>query len=774
MRTPAQWAISFVVVSFFAACSSDPVDQPDAATDGDADADADFEVALPVLTPCPDGWEEVPPEEEGGVTTCDPWPGSSPVVMTPCPEGWREVEDDGVVTCDPWPEGGPHECAEDEAHFPGEPGCTRIGTECPDGNWAEDLPDDGPILYVLAGAPAGGEGTQESPFGSINEALDIAEEGTIVALSKGTFDEAVRLRNGITLWGACVAETVVTCSTPSSEFGTVSVGGIDVRVRNLTIGGGRPGVLVRGAISYSITIEDTLISNARRFGLYVASGSLTGSNVIVRDTRPLESDGQKGVGLQAQDEAQVTLSRTVFERNRRSAVYAWGENTTVRLTDLLARDTLSREDDGTGGNGLTLLEGAHVEVERGVFERNREFGVGATDEGTTLVLTDVLVRDTSYRESDRFGGNGVATMLGATATFRRCVFERNSEIGVAVAFSPTSVEMWDVVVRDTRHAERDGTGGVGLQVSHGAGATVDRAVFDRNVMDGVHARDPDTTLGMANVLVRYTTGREHDGEFGRGIGVEAGAGVVVSVASIDGNCSSGIGVVDTNTTLSFTDVVVRDTRGQILDGKFGRGLEVFGGAHAEAVRSLFLRNREAGVVAGGAETTLVIADIVVGDTRSGGEEGQFGYGLLAQAGAHVYATRSLVQRNQEAGLVAADDGTEMVVEGITVEQTIEGECSESTDCPGHGDGVFVYQGATLDLTSFLVSRNARCGATVYHGELDLHDGLIADNTIGACVNAEDFDLDRLMDNVVYRDNERRLDPNFDMPVPDPAMPLEWE
>lgn len=233
-----------VVALFVSACSSDPDDQPDAGeSDGDADADADFEVALPVLTPCPEGWEEVPPEVEGGVTTCDPWPGSSPVIMTPCPEGWREVEDDGVVTCDPWPEGGPHECAEDEAHFPGEPGCSLIGTPCPEGNWAEDLPDDQEILYVLAGAPAGGDGTQASPFGSINEALDVAEEGTIVALSKGTFDEAVRLRNGITLWGACVAETAVACSTPSSETGTVTVGGRNTVVRNLQIRGDRKSVV---------------------------------------------------------------------------------------------------------------------------------------------------------------------------------------------------------------------------------------------------------------------------------------------------------------------------------------------------------------------------------------------------------------------------------------------------------------------------------------------------------------------------------------------------
>ncbi|MBW2262786.1 MAG: hypothetical protein JRG91_12495, partial [Deltaproteobacteria bacterium] len=50
-------------------------------------------------------------------------------VLTPCPDGWREVVDEGtgVVVCDPWPEAGAGDCADDESHLPGEPGCTRVG-----------------------------------------------------------------------------------------------------------------------------------------------------------------------------------------------------------------------------------------------------------------------------------------------------------------------------------------------------------------------------------------------------------------------------------------------------------------------------------------------------------------------------------------------------------------------------------------------------------------------------------------------------------------------
>src|SRR5262245_54496531 len=53
-------------------------------------------------------------------------------VLTPCPAGWRELRDaHGVATCDPWPETSHADCAADEVHWPGAPGCARIGTDCP-------------------------------------------------------------------------------------------------------------------------------------------------------------------------------------------------------------------------------------------------------------------------------------------------------------------------------------------------------------------------------------------------------------------------------------------------------------------------------------------------------------------------------------------------------------------------------------------------------------------------------------------------------------------
>src|SRR5690349_14417774 len=60
-----------------------------------------------------------------------------PAQLTPCPSGWSEVPGP-ITSCEPWPLDAGSGCAADEAHFPGEPACRRIGTACSaTDDWAE-------------------------------------------------------------------------------------------------------------------------------------------------------------------------------------------------------------------------------------------------------------------------------------------------------------------------------------------------------------------------------------------------------------------------------------------------------------------------------------------------------------------------------------------------------------------------------------------------------------------------------------------------------------
>ena len=704
------------------ACSSDPLEPTDAGFD--TDTDVFVEVVRPVLTPCPEGWLEVPPEVEGGVTTCDPWPGSSPVVMTPCPEGWREVEENGVVACDPWPVGGQQECADDEAHFPGEPGCTPIGTPCPEGNWAEDLPTDREVLYVLAGAPAGGSGTRGDPFGSVAEGLEAAEEGTVVALSKGIFDEAVWLHDGESLWGACVAETVLASSTSTPDLlGTVGVMGRDTVVRNLQIGGQRLGVSINIYRTYSVHLEDVAIINVESAGLRVSYGVATAHNVVIRGTRCREIGEVPGFGLFAEEGAHVELSRAVLERNCEAGINSIS-GAALTISDVVVRDTASRPHDSRQGYGLQASFEATADVRRAVFAGNREAGFVALHAGTSLHLTDVVVRNTTGRRLDGVGGIGLSVADGASVEVQRGLFVENRRLGIDIHGNGTDAVFHDVVVRDTRSqattdVATDGLFGGGLQISGGARVAVARAVFERNQHSGVLAAESGTFLSLNDVVIRDTDSQDQDGELGFGLAVQLGAQAEIARILIERNRSIGLNVTYDDTVADLANIVVRDTRGRVVDNLLGRGMEVSRGARVSLSRAVFARNRGFGIGAFFPETSFRLEDVVI-------------------------------------------EGTDPI------------ECDDEEDCPVYGDGISVNEGSAIEVSRFLAIGNARCGVMINRADLDLHEGEVSENTIGACVRSEEFDPSRLLNDVVFRENGVRLDPNFDMPVPEAALPLGWE
>ena len=89
----------------------------------------------------------------------------APPNFSPCPSGWTEsVGGQGQTTCEPWASPPPSTCGDDEGIFPGEEGCVRVGSACPAGEFADDLPTGPRIYYVSAAAPTGGDGSLAAPF----------------------------------------------------------------------------------------------------------------------------------------------------------------------------------------------------------------------------------------------------------------------------------------------------------------------------------------------------------------------------------------------------------------------------------------------------------------------------------------------------------------------------------------------------------------------------------------------------------------------------------
>ncbi len=116
-------------------------------------------------------------------------------------------------------------------------------------------------------------------------------------------------------------------------------------------------------------------------------------------------------------------------------------------------------------------------------------------------------------------------------------------------------------------------------------------------------------------------------------------------------------------------------------------------------------------------------------------------------------------------------GQGIFVEGMaaTVTDAVVDTISEGARVPV-AVGAGVARGGALELDRFVIRESASCGVQVDGAELDLSNGLVAANSIGACVQVDGYDLGRLMDGVRYHDNDTNLD-STSLPVPDPNPPV---
>jgi hypothetical protein len=621
---------------------------------------------------------------------------ASPPLGSPCPPGWREVADPSepdLAVCDPWPAEGVRDCAEDEAQFPGGSGCEPIGSDCPEGVFADaaGLPAD--AIYVLAGAPPGGDGTFDAPFSSLRDALAAAPNDATIALSMGTFDESLVIRRPVTIVGACVGSTVIASSDPDDFGGTLTVSGTAVTLRDLQVSGERRGVRVIGG---DVTFASVLVRGARVVGIDVQSGgTVQGSRLVVRDTR-LDGAGLFGNGLSAVGAGRIDLRTAAFERNASGSVLLANETTLFHAEDLSVRATRTT-GAGTFGRGLEVRLGARAELVRTVLAGNDGSALYASAAGTSVDAEDLVIADPGQRSRDE--GLAIEVEDAASVAVRGGVFDR--ALGIAVfAGAGSFVRTEDVVVRDVRPGPDQF--GDAFHLSGGAQGELERVAVLRAGATAVVAQEAQTTLSLVDVIVRDTQS-SLELDFGYGLELASGAVADLTRVSLERNRTAAVLLAGVGTALRGTDLRVAETRSREADGEIGLALQATEGAEVRLARVALVDDRQDGVAAYDAGTLVALEDTLVerilpadcGEACPGSTGGR---GLAAIDSASISATRFRIAATALCGVQLASGGV-----------------------------------------------------------VDLSDGVVEGCPVGVNVQTEDFDLDRVRDGVAYRDNGADLD-----------------
>lgn len=522
-----------------------------------------------------------------------------------------------------------------------------------------------------------------------------------------------------------------------------------------------------------VTADRLLSHDNVQAGISVSDAGtrLDARDVVARDTQ-LGDGGTRGIGLFVITEATAAIERGAFTRNGWVSVLANGG--TITLSDAIVEDTAPTAD-GTIGEGVGAAEGGLVQLTRAIVRRNHRSGLYAFGEGSRLELTDVLVADTEAETASGQSGLGAVIQLGADGALTRVLFDHNRHIGLAVGGPDTVVTASDVVVRDTQAVVADGSGGRGINLQQGADLTLERASISGCRDVGLAVFGDETHLDLSDLSVADIASLEATRIGGWGFTMSGLGTATIRRARIERARATGFLLSD-GAQATVEDLTVLDTAPVEADESGGRGLNFQNGAQATVTRALVRGSHELAVFADSEGTEATLASIEVRDTESAVGTRAFGGGIWAQLGAHLTVRDALVLGNRYAGISAVGStesgAPDVTLEDVVVHSTRESECAAGGGCPAVAGGIGIgsYGVGMVRATRFRVIGNDLCGIQVAGmADLDLTDGLVADNPIGACVQREGYDLDRLSAGVTY-DNDINIDATT-LPVPSAADSL---
>ncbi|MBK6683511.1 MAG: hypothetical protein IPG45_03495 [Deltaproteobacteria bacterium] len=607
----------------------------------------------PCQVPCPTPTTLLPPAPP------------APPVLGPCTQGWREVPTpDGPVACEPWPELGRQSCPSGQAHFPGTPGCGPVGVPC-EGDYLNPLPA-GPVRYVDPNAAAGGDGTLATPFRTIAAALAGAPSGVVLALRQGNYREDVSLSAGVTLAGACAANTIL---SPTGVG--LRTSGADARALNLTIRGGTAGVEARG-VGRSLFVKGLIVEGVSGDAATVDGGA----HLEVEDAAFQDTGGSyfgRGVGA---------LRRVILERSVGTGIF--GSTGELTLQQVAVLDGVA--DPNGGSRGLLLQGGVTVVADHLLVEGNRGLGVLAI--GAVLHADDVVVRGTRFEPQNRGFGDGLQVGSGSTVVARRLWVRDNQRYNLMITGEGASFELAHGLITDAIASDDDGAGS-GLYLQATASASVSRALIARTDGAAVLLNGLATDLALFDTTIRETGVSPSDGGSIDGLRLEQGARILAARVVVQQISGQGVEVRDIGSTADLQDLVVEDT---------GRGechpcsgvCASKSGAIEQLLRARIRASRGRGVWANGAATVLRAYDLEVEGSAASApcvnsnpaSSPRFGDGVAAVDGGEVELRRFYSHHNEAGGLTVEQYLPDVATSFWARDGVVE----------GNGTGAFLIEG----------------------------------------------------------------------------------
>ncbi|MBW2525041.1 MAG: right-handed parallel beta-helix repeat-containing protein [Deltaproteobacteria bacterium] len=644
-------------------------------------ADVDGQCVPAGLAPdlvCPPG--EVPLRGGG----CEP----AGVRPSGCAEGF---EHDGTDRCVPVLPAA--DCDGGTMALPGDATCQPVA-ECGSAPWG-DIPVGPDTVYVDASYAGGeGNGTAAQPFTTIEQALQVAPSGALVAIAAGTYDEApVITGQPVSLWGRC--PDLVTVRAPAGPAATIMVRQSGVELRGLSLTGSSRGV--DAADAAGLVLDRLRVHDTPEFGI----GLFRVSSAVIR--------------------------RVLIERTTKAGIYLGGSTATLE-------DSVVREVAESGGFGVGVSAQAESATERGselamrrvVVANTVTYGILATS--SRLQLDGVAVRDVSPGDGR---GDGLATFTSSiTPDVHPDTSVRGSWISGANDYGVVQVA-GALSIADTVVEEGQGALSIGMVALQSDDGTELPSLSIRRTTVSGHATGGVGLEGHGNVfgLVVRSCGESSAGFALQSAGAQSSntpGSLELRHSVLQGNGRLGLSIFGADVTAR--GVHIADMQADPT-GEYGRCVQVRpsyeqGTAASLDAESLLLeRCREVAFVNGAADTAVRDSEIRdVAASVSGSAQGA----MVRPDDRHP--SRLATARFQR----TLFDGTrEVGISVFSATATIE-DCVVRNTAAGDGGllgdgvaGIAHFEAApSLTVVHSLVEQSARAGISVFGGALELSDSAL--------------------------------------------------
>ncbi|MBX7193933.1 MAG: right-handed parallel beta-helix repeat-containing protein [Sandaracinaceae bacterium] len=590
--------------------------------------------------------------------------GTGALAVTPpswaeCPLGWAREAVEGAAICTP----AARVSCEGATFQPlGASACEPVDDRCGAGRFRELRDEARSYVFVDASAEAGGDGSEASPFQSVDAA--IASGALSLLLAEGDYTIGSNVPDGLELRGVCADRTHLVA--PAGRLAILVAAGRTVALVGLSVTGTGIGPAARGILVLDRVVLDAGLDG---WGAGLNGGTLVADRVLVRAPHPSPGSAV-GLGLSMIAGSSAVVSDLVVEDAHGVGIQV--EDSSFEGDRVVVVRTRAEVESGLHGGGISAAGTATLTLRDALVSDVVDFGIVA-QAGASATLERVVIEDVVSAPAET-SGRGLE-VWNSTANVGHLVIQRATAAGIHVR-EGGELHASDVLVRGTQRLADFGAG----VLSEGS-VELDRTLVLDSIFGGLVVGGG--TLTARDLGVRRVEAAAH---WGGGLACSNGGRCTLSRFSLEDLHTIGLVAVGAGTHLEATDGAVRRV-GVEEHYDIGRGIEVDVGATA-TLRAIEISDVvESGVVAFGLEedgtyvegTRIDMTDVTISGiaeracASSGCAAEAGGTGVSALASASISATNVHVRGAPLCG-VQVFDLASLDLTGGTIEGSAIGAC----------------------------------------------------------------------------------------------------